>query len=107
MQATAAEDPNKPRPGPAERKDKGKEKKSEKEHRERGAGAYEREREGSPLDDEEFPLAIEALLGPGDMLYIPPNWWHEVEAVNVSLSVNAWSNSGESEAMEEVFSIFV
>ena len=31
-----------------------------------------------------------ALLGPGDMLYTPPRWWHEVVALTASASVSVW-----------------
>lgn len=29
-------------------------------------------------------------LEPGDVLYVPKHWWHFVEAVDTSLSVNVW-----------------
>ena len=42
-----------------------------------------------------FPLFAEAkrfecVLGPGDMLYIPPHWWHHVTSLSVSFSVSHW-----------------
>ena len=42
-----------------------------------------------------FPLLrdaayTEAVLGPGDMLYIPPRHWHYVRALSVSFSVSFW-----------------
>ena len=44
---------------------------------------------------DEFPLFvdvqhIDATLYPGDALYIPPGWWHRVEAATVSFSVSYW-----------------
>jgi hypothetical protein len=51
------------------------------------------------MDLKEFPLAsrlrgLEVVLQPGDLLYIPPLWWHHVTAIaDVSLSVNVWSTS--------------
>lgn len=33
---------------------------------------------------------VDVLLRPGDMLYIPPAWWHYVESVTVSFSVSFW-----------------
>ena len=34
----------------------------------------------------------ECLLCPGDMLYIPPGWWHYVRSLSVSFSVSFWWN---------------
>ena len=33
---------------------------------------------------------MDCLLRPGQMLYIPPLWWHYVRAVTVSFSVSFW-----------------
>jgi lysine-specific demethylase 8 len=46
--------------------------------------------------DEAFPLPFdletwEAELHPGDMLYIPPGWWHDLESLDAAtISVNFW-----------------
>ncbi|KAM3961571.1 jumonji domain containing 5 [Aphomia sociella] len=32
------------------------------------------------------------VLRPGQMLYIPPKWWHFVESLSVSMSVSFWWN---------------
>lgn len=32
----------------------------------------------------------ETVLGPGDMLYIPPRCWHHIESLTVSFSVSFW-----------------
>lgn len=43
-----------------------------------------------------FPLArgitqVYATLEPGDMLYIPPGWWHNLESIDsLTISVNFW-----------------
>jgi hypothetical protein len=42
-----------------------------------------------------FPLFAhatphEAVLGPGDMLYIPRGWWHYVRSLTPSMSINFW-----------------
>jgi len=56
---------------------------------------------GSPFnpeapDYEKFPLArqaamVEVLVNPGDMLYIPAGWYHQVRALTFSLSSNRWA----------------
>jgi lysine-specific demethylase 8 len=33
---------------------------------------------------------VECVLMPGDMLYIPPRWWHYVRALDASASVSFW-----------------
>lgn len=47
------------------------------------------------LDASAHPLALdavysEAILGPGDMLYIPKGCWHYVRSLTPSFSVNFW-----------------
>ncbi len=32
----------------------------------------------------------DGMLQPGQMLYIPPGWWHNVKAASVSISVSFW-----------------
>eukprot|EP01134_Creolimax_fragrantissima_P005311 CFRG5311T1 len=54
----------------------------------------------SPLDIrspdlESYPLyedalAMHAVLEPGDMLFLPKSWWHYVESMSTSFSVNFW-----------------
>lgn len=34
--------------------------------------------------------AQEVDLGPGEMLYIPPFWWHQVRSLSAAVSVNFW-----------------
>jgi HSPB1-associated protein 1 len=29
-------------------------------------------------------------LNPGDVLYVPHNWWHYVECLTDSISINSW-----------------
>ena len=37
------------------------------------------------------PLAMVADLGPKDVLYLPPAWFHEVVSLQDSISLNAWT----------------
>jgi len=56
---------------------------------------------GSPVDAEapdfeRYPLArqatlIEVIVKPGDMLYVPAGWYHQVHALEFSLSSNRWA----------------
>ncbi len=58
---------------------------------------------GSPFDPEapdyeRFPLArqatmIECIVNPGDMLYVPAGWFHQVRALTFSLSANRWARA--------------
>ncbi|TKA63483.1 hypothetical protein B0A55_09611 [Friedmanniomyces simplex] len=48
-------------------------------------------------ENREFPLFqearfVEAVLGPGDSLYVPLGWWHYVESLTTSFSVSFWWN---------------
>jgi hypothetical protein len=56
---------------------------------------------GSPFDPatpdfDKFPFArqaamIEVIVNPGDMLYVPAGWYHQVSALTFSLSSNRWA----------------
>jgi len=58
---------------------------------------------GSPFDPEApdfnaYPLArqasmIECIVHPGQMLYVPAGWYHQVRALDFSLSSNRWSRA--------------
>ncbi|MEH6434428.1 cupin-like domain-containing protein [Massilia sp. DD77] len=58
---------------------------------------------GSPFDPEapdfdRFPLArqaalVELVVQPGDMLYVPAGWYHQVRSLSFSLSSNRWSRA--------------
>lgn len=55
----------------------------------------------SPFDPEapdfgKFPLArnaslIECIVGPGELLYLPAGWFHQVRSLTFSLSANRWA----------------
>jgi hypothetical protein len=58
---------------------------------------------GSPFDPEapdygRYPLArqanlVEVIVQPGDMLYVPAGWYHQVRALTFSLSSNRWARA--------------
>ncbi|XVF19226.1 hypothetical protein REPUB_Repub11eG0091600 [Reevesia pubescens] len=54
------------------------------------------------IDNVEFPKVhdlefIDCILEEGEMLYIPPKWWHYVRSLTTSFSVSFWwSDSGSS-----------
>lgn len=37
-----------------------------------------------------IPKATSATLGPGDMLFFPPGWWHAMRSETISFSVSLW-----------------
>lgn len=59
-------------------------------------------------DFEKFPNArhisgMEGIVGPGDVLYIPMYWWHQVESIpgqGETISVNFWYMAGSSDKVE-------
>jgi hypothetical protein len=58
---------------------------------------------GSPFDPEapdfeKFPLArqasmIECIMNPGELLYVPAGWYHQVRSLTFSLSSNRWARA--------------
>lgn len=58
---------------------------------------------GSPFDPEapdfeKFPLAhqasmVEVVVNPGDLLYVPAGWFHQVRSLTFSLSSNRWARA--------------
>jgi len=50
---------------------------------------------GNP-DFDAYPLAraariVDCVVGPGDLLYVPAGWFHQVQALTFSLSANRWA----------------
>jgi hypothetical protein len=44
-----------------------------------------------------------AKLQPGDVLYVPPYWWHHVRSKGLSVSLASWSNSKVFQRLKEVY----
>ena len=50
-----------------------------------------------------LPRPIKVELLPGEVLYLPPYWFHSVLTIRPSISLNVWSDSSTYQLMEEVF----
>jgi hypothetical protein len=46
---------------------------------------------------------VEVVLHPGDTLYIPPYWFHRVEALTMSLSISVTSPTAEEAQFSEIY----
>jgi hypothetical protein len=58
-----------------------------------------------PPHGDEFGF-YEAVLEPGDLLYIPPGWFHEATSLSRSVSVNGWTPPrSEIETVEALFAL--
>eukprot|EP00941_MAST-03F_sp_MAST-3F-sp1_P001547 g1547.t1 len=57
------------------------------------------------LEEEHKYQRWKILLQPGDLLYIPPLYFHETEAVTSSISVNFWSGVTEEEIAQELIAL--
>ncbi|KAL2328830.1 hypothetical protein Fmac_022257 [Flemingia macrophylla] len=52
------------------------------------------------IDEVKFPKVqdlefVDCILEEGEMLYIPPKWWHYVRSLTTSFSVSFWWSEGE------------
>jgi len=46
--------------------------------------------------------AIQVTLSPGDVLYLPPFWYHRVIAEDMSISVSVWTDSEEAHVYYDI-----
>ncbi len=44
----------------------------------------------SAFESEVFPVAMSAVLHQGDLLFLPPGWWHAMRSLSRSFSVSMW-----------------
>jgi len=47
--------------------------------------------------------AYEVILDEGEVLYLPPMWFHHVEALNASISANVWSETEDLKNVDKIF----
>ena len=52
----------------------------------------DKDRTVKTLTDDSQAEYLEAILAPGDSLYVPLGWWHYVESLSISASVSFWWN---------------
>ena len=55
------------------------------------------------IDEKKYPKVqdlefVDCILEEGEMLYIPPKWWHYVRSLTNSFSVSFWWSAGETSA---------
>ena len=74
-------------------------------HAQAQVNASEREESGQLYPLVKEVEAVEVVLEPGDLLYMPPLWFHQVESMSVSISVNVWTDSRQTELVEKMFSV--
>ena len=45
----------------------------------------------------------QALLNPGDVLYVPPHWFHHVQSITPCISLASWSSSGVHNSLSHLY----
>lgn len=55
-----------------------------------------------PRFEEALALARVATVRPGDVLFIPPLWWHYVESYGFNVMVNAWYTDGSDDVQKKI-----
>jgi hypothetical protein len=43
-----------------------------------------------PRLEQALQAGVQAIVGPGDALWMPPFWWHHVESFGLNVMVNSW-----------------
>lgn len=59
------------------------------------------------VDIRNHPERLHVTLYPGDVLYIPPFWLHDITTIESSISLAIWSPSGDDVAAERLLEIGV
>ncbi|EDQ92780.1 uncharacterized protein MONBRDRAFT_30745 [Monosiga brevicollis MX1] len=72
--------------------------------------ASENQGRGSPVSTTPQRLADVAAvwqvtLGPSDLLYVPPHWWHEVATLKDSVSFNVWTDAPEYVMIHDIYAL--
>jgi hypothetical protein len=52
-----------------------------------------------------YGRGMEVVLVPGDLLYIPPGWFHEVTSLDFAVSLSVWSDCPARVALSEVIAL--
>mmetsp|Transcript_34957 Transcript_34957/g.65240 ORF Transcript_34957/g.65240 Transcript_34957/m.65240 type:complete len:525 (+) Transcript_34957:111-1685(+) len=50
---------------------------------------------------------VDVLLQPGELLFIPPFWLHETEALSSSVSINVWTDIPSSDILQQILGMDV
>jgi lysine-specific demethylase 8 len=50
------------------------------------------------------PIRVD--LGPGDLLYVPGRWWHQVRTVSASVSINWWWATGLVRVLSDLADVY-
>ena len=50
---------------------------------------------------------VEVVLNPGEVVYIPPYWFHSVVTMKTTISFNVWSQSEAYMIMEDIYAVAI